>query len=56
MQIKTTLRCHLIPVRMDEINKINDSSCCQECYWVQTSTTTVETAVAAPQEDENIST
>lgn len=31
MQIKTTWRFHLAPVRMDKINKTNGSSCWWEC-------------------------
>lgn len=29
MQIKTTLKFHLIPVRIAKIKNISDSSCCQ---------------------------
>ena len=31
MQIKTSLRFHLAPVRMAKIKNTSDSSCCQRC-------------------------
>jgi hypothetical protein len=31
MQSKTTLRFHLLPVRMAKINNTSDSACCQGC-------------------------
>jgi hypothetical protein len=31
MQIKTTLRFHLTPVRMDKIKNSGDSRCCRGC-------------------------
>ena len=31
LQIKTTLRFHLTPTRMANINKMKDSSCCDVC-------------------------
>ena len=60
MQIKTTLRCYRIPVRMGKINNTSNSSWVS--LWskenilpllveVQTGTTTMEVSVEIPQED-----
>jgi hypothetical protein len=60
MQIKTTLRFHLIPVRMAKIKNSDGSRCwqgCREkgtllhCWWgLQTCTTTLEVSLEVPQE------
>jgi hypothetical protein len=65
VQIKITLRFHLIPVRVSKINKIKYSL----CWWgfrvrdtdpflvgVQTCTATMKRSVAFPQEVENLCT
>jgi hypothetical protein len=58
MQIKTTLRCHLTPVRMAKIKNSGDSRCCLECgekgtllhfWWVQAGTITLEITLVVPQ-------
>jgi hypothetical protein len=66
MEIKTTLRLQLIPIRMAKINKVHGSSCWSGCgvdkgdtySWlvrVQTCIATVEIRVAVPWEDGNCS-
>jgi hypothetical protein len=62
MKIKTTLRFHLIPIKMVKINKINDSSYWQG-YGIKTTfillveleicTVTMEFSATILQEDEN---
>jgi hypothetical protein len=58
MQIKTTLRFHFIPVRMDETKNSGDSRCWQGCgekntppllVRLQSGTTTLEISLVVPQ-------
>jgi hypothetical protein len=58
MQIKTTLRFHLIPVRMAKIKNSGDSRCWQgcgkrgtflHCWWIAIDTDTLEIHLVVPQ-------
>ena len=58
MQIKTTMRCHLMPVRVAAIKKFTNNKCWRECrekgnpltllVGMQTSTATMENTVKIP--------
>ena len=61
MQIKTTMKCHLTPVRMANIKKIKNSKCWQRCgekvtfmhCWWEFGVATVENSYGDSSKFEN---